>query len=384
VDAGWPSPGKHKNMKLSLLLALCIFIDVADAFGSVPSGGFNAVEQGRSSCQDIFFGKGPDRQSLRQPPGQVVDDICSAIVGGQRNTNTRFARQNKGTMYWCNQDGRDSDPVACSQAYVVRADGSHSLCAYDETAEIKCSLQEESQASCIESPEVCAILQDESLTPSDATNRESTYNFCRPFNDKKSCNEAIFKYTDHPDSTQEKFLTCGWTGSQCDPVGPMICDVNGRRRNLQDDDPRDCADVTNEELCNNAYSYLGGIDYTYDPLANPFVTPPELVMCEWAEGACRDSPQTCPYACELAKTRDIDVPGTTPTDATETFGDRAIEEFCEVNLDRRTRATVCQNFYRAESSGVADFPLQLVPCVFFPAGNGPQTCTRETRMPACI
>jgi len=371
-------------MKTATILVALLNVENVLGFGSVPDGGANAVELARSECQDIFFGKGSRRVNPLND-GQVTPaTVCSQIELNQRNVNVRIARQSStNTAEWCNQGGRSKSPTACSFAYAL-VGNNYRLCEYVNGA---CVLGD-SEPSCNEAPDVCDILTSE--TPISEISAVGLDSLCSQFTNKASCNAALFKITNN-DPTQLQFATCAFDGTTCKGLGPHRCPATARReleqkkaankRDLQGGDV--CSIFTDEATCNNGYTYTSGTAYSYDSYS-PSNRPPALAICEWSAGRCSTA-RTCPYMCELAASRNVDVPGTVDTDATLTFGDRAITEFCEVDIDRRNRAAVCESFYRVERTNSPLAPREVTACRH-EVGNAGPFCTREVRdgFSACI
>mmetsp|Transcript_6548 Transcript_6548/g.14271 ORF Transcript_6548/g.14271 Transcript_6548/m.14271 type:complete len:382 (-) Transcript_6548:608-1753(-) len=379
----------------TILLAALLSAESVYGFGSVPGGGANAVELPRSECQDIFFGKGDRRNNPLQIAQTPQTTVCGLIEEGTRNLDVRVARLSKtNTAEWCNQGGRKGDPTACSQAYAL-VGRQFTLCEYN-TNTGDCLLSQTSQRACRASPDVCSTLRAaRDAGGPDIVSLSITQSFdflCSLLTTKETCNNRVFVLTGTSNPTLEDFATCAFDGTKCSGIGPHSCPVTERReleaeavaankRKLQDGDV--CSIFTTRETCNNGYTYTSGVAYDYDQYSSTNL-PPALAICEWSAGRCSTA-RTCPYMCELAADRNVDVPGTVDTDATLTFGDRALETFCEADIDRAQRASVCENFYRVESTSSPLAPRQVTACRHAVGNSGP-FCTREVRpgFNACI
>jgi len=380
-------------MKAISVLSLLLGADSVCGFGNVPSGKSNAVELARSECQDIFFGKGGRRNNPLQPAQTSDTTVCGLIEDGTRNLNVRVARMSKtNTAEWCNQGGRKGDPTACSQAYAL-VGRQFTLCEYN-TETKDCLLSQTSQTSCRE-PDVCNVLREaRDAGDPNVVSIDSSWSIdfqCSLLTTKQTCNSRVFVVESTPNPTLQEFATCAFDGTKCGGIGPHTCPVTARReleeekvaikRELQGGDV--CSIFTDESSCNSGYTYTSGRVYDYDSYS-PTNLPPGLAICEWRGGSC-STYRTCPYMCELASARDVEVPGTVETDATLTFGDRAITNFCEASLDRTERESVCENFYRVENTNSPLAPREVVACRHGVSRVGP-FCTREIRdgFSACI
>jgi len=388
--------------KVVQFLALFAAVEYVNAFGSVPDGEGNAVELQRSPCQDIFFGKGTKRINPLKPGQRATTTVCGQIESGRRNKNVRFARQNKGTAEWCNQGDRKGNPDNCAQAYALVGQ-QYTLCEYNVNTGDCLLSSTQQERSCRAPPDVCRILR--SATNAGGPNIVSIPNsqsfefLCSQLTTKTTCNNRIFAINGTPNPTLEQFASCAWDGTSCSGLGPHVCPVVARReleneealesddleqdhaRQLQASNP--CATFSTQAACDNGYIYAPGVSYDYASYSNTN-RPPDLAICEWRQGSCQQL-RTCPYMCELAADRNVDVPGTVDTDATLTFGDRALETFCETDIDRTQRASVCENYYRVEKTNSGVAPRQVTACRHGEANSGP-FCTREIRpgFRACI
>mmetsp|Transcript_2954 Transcript_2954/g.5739 ORF Transcript_2954/g.5739 Transcript_2954/m.5739 type:complete len:385 (-) Transcript_2954:344-1498(-) len=377
-------------MKADAVLATLISIEYVGGFGTFPAARTDGAEFVRSECQERFFSRGvdPPKSSpsrLATPCNDIENDIC--------NKHVRFARQSDtATAEWCNQGGRQGNPDKCNAAYALLGQ-EYVLCEYNsDTGD--CLLSEtRRQRSCHESPSVCEILRtaSEAADPGDpdvhTIPSSSSFHWqCTQLTDKATCNNRVFKITGTSDPEVEHFATCSWDGSTCSGLGPHVCKLEGDREQQETgyvqtpqlQRGKVCSIFTKDKLCNNGYVYSSGEDWDYIQYSIDD-QPPDLVFCEWNydEGLCQESQLVCPFMCELTAGRNVRAPGTLETDATVSFGDRALEGWCAASVFRWERADICNQYFEVENSP-SGYGKQLIACRHIQR-NGFSYCGREDR-----